>query len=282
MFRLYALTLYLCLSGCTHWPQGGHGGMAERERGRHAPLLADQPLGPRQSLRIDLDLAGRHLDILVLRGARTCFPASTLLARQLEQRAARELEGDLVFDAALDLLELRHDLSAIENKLTSIDGATCRPQTATASTRAQLDIRESKAILARQQRQNLATSKPLLALNHDNQFAFNSSQLNPKYQQHLAGLVLWLTKQPQYQLFITGHSDVLGSESYNQALSTARAQAVADYLVSLGLSNSHLKVWGVAAAQPLFAGRAPAIRLVNRRVSIELTFEPKRLPGGGK
>ncbi|OUS09363.1 hypothetical protein A9Q90_03365 [Gammaproteobacteria bacterium 54_18_T64] len=284
MFSLRALTLCLFLSGCTHWPPGGHGGMAERQRGLLAALHADQPLGPKQSLRIDLDLAGRHLDILLLRGAGTCFPASTHLARQLEQRTARALEGDLVLDAALDLLQLRQDLSTLNNKLELVDGATCRPQSIRQNTPILRGKPEMGDIPIWQQRLKPTThsSKFQFDLNHDNQFAFDSSQLNPKYQRHLAGLVLWLDKHPRYRLLITGHSDGLGSEPYNRALSTARAKAVAAYLVSLGLCNSHLEVRGVAATQPLFTGRAPAVRLVNRRVSIELLLTPESSTSTGK
>ena len=258
--------------------------MAERQRGMHAPLLADQPLGPRQSLRVDLDLAGRHLDILLLKGAGICFPASTHLARQLEQRTARALEGDLALDAALDLMQLRQDLSTLNNKLELVDGATCRPQSKTALTSAFFNQPKSRDTPSGQQGLKPAThsSQPPLALNHDNQFVFDSSQLNPKYQQHLAGLVRWLAKYPQYRLRITGHSDALGSESYNRALSTARAKAVAAYLVSQGLCNSRLEIRGLAATQPLFTGQTSVTRLVNRRVNIELLTSPKPSVSAGE
>jgi outer membrane protein OmpA-like peptidoglycan-associated protein len=88
----------------------------------------------------------------------------------------------------------------------------------------------------------------------------------------------------QYKRFDTvtviGHTDRLGSDSYNQALSIARAATVRDYLISRGLPQSTLRAFGVGKTQPLAqcADSLPRDQLIaclqpNRRVELEVTGE---------
>lgn len=63
---------------------------------------------------------------------------------------------------------------------------------------------------------------------------------------------------------IEGHTDSLGSVAANRDLSQRRAQAVADYLVSQGVSRERLQVMGVGSSQPI-AGTS-AGNPANRRV----------------
>ncbi len=63
---------------------------------------------------------------------------------------------------------------------------------------------------------------------------------------------------------IEGHTDAQGGRDYNVDLSRRRAQAVADYLVSLGVSPDRLEVRGFGYDRPL-QGRSAASQ-DNRRV----------------
>lgn len=67
---------------------------------------------------------------------------------------------------------------------------------------------------------------------------------------------------------IEGHTDISGGRQINGPLSSARAQAVADYLVSLGVDRSRLVARGFGADQPLDGHRASDPD--NRRVEAEL------------
>lgn len=88
----------------------------------------------------------------------------------------------------------------------------------------------------------------------------------------------------QYKRFDTvtviGHTDRLGGDAYNQALSIARAATVRDYLIAQGLPQSALRALGVGKTQPLVqcadsAQRTPLIACLqpNRRVELEVTGE---------
>jgi outer membrane protein OmpA-like peptidoglycan-associated protein len=66
------------------------------------------------------------------------------------------------------------------------------------------------------------------------------SQSNPELDQ----LVDVLTKNPDVKIQINAYTDKVGSVAYNQALSTKRAKAIYDYLLSKGIDKSRLSYQG--------------------------------------
>ncbi len=73
-----------------------------------------------------------------------------------------------------------------------------------------------------------------------------------------------------YNLVITGHTSSTGSAMYNQHLSENRADAVAHYLESLGVSKNVIKVHGAGETSPVTSNGTKHGRATNRRVEIEL------------
>jgi outer membrane protein OmpA-like peptidoglycan-associated protein len=76
---------------------------------------------------------------------------------------------------------------------------------------------------------------------------------------------------------VNGHSDILGSPTYNQQLSEKRADAVRDYLVSQGADPGKVEVFGFGKTLPVKScrdakGRKALIECLapNRRVQIEI------------
>lgn len=261
MQKLLCCLILACLYGCTSFPPKGRGGAAEHDYTTMLPLTGDEPLGPEHGLRFEWELAARHLDVLILDGAQRCFPATVSQALTMKNRIARELRGGLTFDAANDLIIQRNTLQRLEKQLDALKGSgACE--------------RESHA--------NSPAGKELIdeihkLLNVDNQFAFNSPEINPKYLGHLADAAYRLRDFPQYNLHITGHADSVGSAETNMKLSLARAQQVQRYLEIFGFPKARITIAGVGSADPLFAGNeTPHFQLVNRRVSIELVEAGKK------
>lgn len=249
-----ALSAALSLGGCASWAPQGHGGMAEHHQQTLSPVMSDEPLGPEHGLRFDLELTSRHLDILVLEGAELCFPATVVQAKQRQNRISRELQGDLNFDAANDLIVQRNLLARLERQLDYV-----RQQDVCILTTTEGESKPGE------------TSKQIAELlNADNQFALDSSEINPKYVGRLAEAVHLLRDLPQYNLLITGHADATGELNHNQTLSMARAEQVGRYLQILGLAVKRIQFDAVGSNDPLFEGAESHVRLVNRRVSIEL------------
>jgi len=95
--------------------------------------------------------------------------------------------------------------------------------------------------------------KPI-SLEADALFAFDSAALTDEGRSRLDNAMSQIPDRSMLQdkrITITGFTDRLGPEGYNQKLSGARAKAVRDYLVSKGISEGAIDVQGLGAANPL-------------------------------
>lgn len=61
----------------------------------------------------------------------------------------------------------------------------------------------------------------------------------------------WLQKYPQVRVTVEGHCDERGTREYNLALGARRANAVKEYLVSLGVSSSRLDTISYGKERPI-------------------------------
>lgn len=106
------------------------------------------------------------------------------------------------------------------------------------------------------------------------QFAVNSSVLDAAARQQLNGLSFELRERlqaaPQSQFQISGHTDPSGSEANNLQLSRARAQSVADYLVSQGVARDALQTLGLSSALPVADNATAQGRARNRRAEVSV------------
>ena len=76
--------------------------------------------------------------------------------------------------------------------------------------------------------------------------------------------------QNAVRIVVTGHTDTVGSQAYNQALSERRAASVKTEMVRLGLPNNEIMTVGKNFAEPLVQ-TAPGVREPqNRRTVINL------------
>lgn len=95
--------------------------------------------------------------------------------------------------------------------------------------------------------------KPI-RLEADALFNFDSATLTSDGRARLDSAMTQMPDRSVLQdkrITITGFTDRLGPEGYNQKLSEKRAQAVHDYLVSKGMNAEAIDVRGLGAAQPL-------------------------------
>lgn len=77
-----------------------------------------------------------------------------------------------------------------------------------------------------------------------------------------------LRRYPALRLEVQGHTDNQGDPLLNQQLSMRRAEAVCQYLSSLGIAESRLRPLGLGGTQPVADNNRPAERPRNRRVVI--------------
>jgi len=71
-------------------------------------------------------------------------------------------------------------------------------------------------------------------------FDFDRSNLRPDAVSILSEAVQILQRYPDLRVEVAGHTDLCGSDAYNQALSQRRSQAVYDYLTRNGVAASRL------------------------------------------
>jgi OOP family OmpA-OmpF porin len=85
-----------------------------------------------------------------------------------------------------------------------------------------------------------------------------------------AGLLDRLTETalrcPTANIEIAGHTDADGEDSFNQALSEKRAQAVMDYLVKAGLPANRFTPTGYGSTQPVASNDTDEGKAQNRRI----------------
>ncbi|MGP3372473.1 OmpA family protein, partial [Escherichia coli] len=109
------------------------------------------------------------------------------------------------------------------------------------------------------------------SFNFDIQFQTASYKLNPEFLPRLKALVLFLQKSPNTLILIEGHTDNIGAESFNLALSKKRAEAIADALISsFNISPERIKTFGYGQERPIASNDTETGRKKNRRVTGEI------------
>lgn len=99
------------------------------------------------------------------------------------------------------------------------------------------------------------------------QFGNNSFQLPAAGFIELDKLLQVLAENPSLKVQISGHTDNIGKVEDNMKLSTNRAQAIVDYLVSKGIAINRLTYKGYGAIQPVADNSTEAGRARNRRTT---------------
>jgi outer membrane protein OmpA-like peptidoglycan-associated protein len=106
-------------------------------------------------------------------------------------------------------------------------------------------------------------------------YDFDSDVIRPTAAENLKTLAASLKKYPNTDLLIVGHTDALGSTSYNQDLSTRRASSAAQYLSTQGVSSSRLRTSGKGELEPLATNDTEAGRQLNRRIEVAIYANDK-------
>ena len=96
-------------------------------------------------------------------------------------------------------------------------------------------------------------------------FSLDSTDLGDEARGLLQKNVEWMKKWTTTKVMVEGHADSRGSNEYNLALGERRADAVRDYLVSLGLGADRLTIVSKGEEQPFCSEETEACWQQNRR-----------------
>jgi len=101
-------------------------------------------------------------------------------------------------------------------------------------------------------------------------FDFDKSVLKPEGRAKLDDLVSKMSGLNLEVIIAVGHTDSVGSDTYNQKLSIRRSEAVKSYLVSKGVEKNRVYTEGKGEKQPVADNKTSEGRAKNRRVEIEV------------
>ena len=101
-------------------------------------------------------------------------------------------------------------------------------------------------------------------------FDFDKSVLKPEGKAKLDDLIGKVKGINLEVVIAVGHTDSIGTDAYNQALSMRRSEAVKAYLVSNGIEKNRVYTEGKGEKQPVADNKTREGRAKNRRVEIEV------------
>jgi outer membrane protein OmpA-like peptidoglycan-associated protein len=117
------------------------------------------------------------------------------------------------------------------------------------------------------------TARGLIVNLSDVLFDTAQATLKPGAREKLARVSGILVAHPDLKLEIEGHTDSVGSDGYNQALSERRAESVRAYLVSQRISPQNITTVGFGESRPVATNATAAGRQQNRRVELVVSGE---------
>lgn len=134
------------------------------------------------------------------------------------------------------------------------------------------EIAENKRLLAELRSKGVdarATDRGIVINLPDVLFAFDSSELTRSAENTVSDIAKALENQASGRVIaIEGHTDSMGTVSYNQRLSENRAKSVARQLSQEGIPRNKMVVRGYGKSRPIASNNSDSGRQRNRRVEV--------------
>ncbi|HET9272042.1 MAG TPA: OmpA family protein [Vicinamibacterales bacterium] len=226
---------------------------AEAEQRRQAELNAQAAA----SQRADAERAKAEAD-----AARAQADAARQAAEAERQRA----------EAAR--VQAEADRQRAEASLRDAEAEASRArESAAASERERAELRERLRQQLNVILETRETARGLIVNLSDVLFDTAKSTLKPGAREKLAKVSGILVTHPDLKIEIEGHTDSVGSDSYNQGLSERRAESVRAYLVSQRIAPQTITTVGFGESRPVATNDTAAGRQQNRRVELVVSGE---------
>jgi outer membrane protein OmpA-like peptidoglycan-associated protein len=162
-----------------------------------------------------------------------------------------------------------HQIESQDQSLDEQDRALERQRQELARNRELLEELKRQKLDARETNRGVVVNLPAVL------FEFNSNRLTAEAHDKVSHIADVLERKTgDRRVSIEGHTDAIGSESYNLALSERRAQAVAQELASDGVRKARLATHGFGKKYPVApniqanGADNPSGRAKNRRVEV--------------
>lgn len=127
--------------------------------------------------------------------------------------------------------------------------------------------------------ENTKNNTPVIIVNKTNKnmsdisikninFEYKSATLSEQSKENLIPLTNKLKEDLSLIVEIHGHTDNIGSETYNQSLSLMRAEAVKEVFLNQGISLNNINTFGHSFNQPIADNQTEEGRKTNRRIEL--------------
>lgn len=99
-------------------------------------------------------------------------------------------------------------------------------------------------------------------------FLHNSTKLTAESKSHIPEVLSLVNKREFYEISIIGHTDTTGNDAYNLRLSSSRAEAVRDALLSQGIRSGRMELRYHGKRDPVVPTGDNVREPRNRRVEV--------------
>jgi outer membrane protein OmpA-like peptidoglycan-associated protein len=185
--------------------------------------------------------------------------------RQAELTRAREAQLKAEADAAALRAKVEADALKAKEEAAKADAERARQQAE--ALRAQLLDQFSRILETRDSPRGLVVTMA------DVLFDVGKFDVRPATREKLARLAGIVLAHQGLQLDIEGHTDITGSDEFNQKLSEQRAITVQSFMVQQGLTADSVAARGFGKTMPIADNATAAGRQQNRRVEIIVSGE---------
>ena len=199
-------------------------------------------------------------------GAQACLPGQVALIQRDINSVRLESRAQLWPEALMRLDRVTHDVDALLCQLQSVQNSTaCSMNDDQSLPLTQWYLKANYSMcVADEEAQSVPHIMADITL-----FDSDSFELTEEARTSLTEWWQLIADIYAGPVLITGHTDARGSVDYNQTLSANRANAVADYLVSLGMKRTRMTVRAMGETQPRVEETNDFNRQLNRRVAVE-------------
>lgn len=189
-------------------------------------------------------------------------------SREAAQRAQAEADAQRREAAVAE--EARRAAVAADAEARRREAETARLAAAQGAARERAELnRRLNAVLPTQD-----TERGLVAQIAGVNFATGKATLNSSARETLARFGGIVAAYPEIRFVIEGHTDSVGSEATNMALSYQRAITVRDFLIQQGVAASSIDVKGLGPSMPVADNATAEGRAANRRVEVVMSGGP--------
>ena len=134
----------------------------------------------------------------------------------------------------------------------------------------QIETRISDPAEVQKQFGQALAALPMRPVSYTLYFLGDKDELTPESKLTLEKVRADLLGRPAPEIIVIGHTDRVGKEDYNDALSLKRAAAIRDSLVEAGLDSSRIEIAGRGWREPLIPTDDGVPEPRNRRVEISV------------